>query len=103
MNLSVYALASLAEIPISDFPSLTLSHIHLSTVAVREGNKYTELPENISLNKDLITAVNSKNSKSIATEILKAFWSEFGLEHDEAIIIAFVVNQKLLPESIIKS
>ncbi len=102
MNLNTKVLAKIAGIPIADFPSKTNNYIHLGTVAVLEGNSYTELPDNICRNTALVDSVKQKDSQKIATEILKAVWSDFGLEHDESIVTAYALNQRILPTEIIQ-
>jgi len=98
MNLDVLTLINLAETDSFDIAIKDKKYIHLSTIAVYEGNSYTELPENISTNASLLNAIKSGNTKETAVEILKAFYCKFGLEHDEAIIIAYAVNKKIIPK-----
>lgn len=102
MNLNTKALARLAGIPIANFPSKTKNYIHLGTVAVLEGSEYTELPDNICSNNALVDAVKQKDAQKIATEILKAVWSDFGLEHDEAIVTAYAAKH-ILPLEVLQS
>lgn len=102
MNLNTRVLVKIAGIPIGDLPSETNNYIHLGTVAVLKGNEYIELPDNICRNVALVDAVKQKDSQKIATEILKAVWSDFGLEHDEEIVTAYAAKH-ILPIELLQS
>lgn len=87
-------MASLAKSPI-------LAHRQYwrpSTVAVLEATGYESLPENLSNNTELVEAVKSKDSVKIVVESLKCLCEPFGPEHDEAIVIAFAMQNGLLTE-----
>jgi uncharacterized lipoprotein YbaY len=101
MNLRLSLLISLSEVTPGTPYNSSKECIHLSTVAVREGTAYSTLPPDLSLNAALVQAVADRDSKKIAEEIVKAHLSEFGLEHDEAIIAAYCVDKKLLPQELL--
>jgi len=101
MNLRLSLLISLSEAILDTTYNSSKECIHLSTIAVREGTAYDTLPPDLSLNTALTQAVADRDSKKIAEEISKAHLSEFGLEHDEAIIAAYCIAKNLLPQELL--
>lgn len=94
MLLDINKMALIAQAP----PLPGKQYWRPSSVAMREAKDYQSIPENLSNNAKLVEAVEGKDTTKIVVESLECLKQPFGPEHDEAIVIAFAMQNGLLTE-----